>query len=542
VNEPRSLAHLASDMTSTLGDAAIALGGRRLGMAAALTAGIHLVYTVLYRTVWIAWGSTLGLVTALFGLAMSTLIAFYLLSAPRPARSVVLAGVTYEVLLALTLGLSESTSISASEPSKQASWSAVVIVLFPLLLPARAWVVLSASALAAAMTPVSMAIVFAAEGRPWPPASVVASYVLPPFASALISWAPTRVISQLRAEAQRARRLGSYELVRMLGAGGMGEVWLATHRLLARPAAVKLIKPEVLGATDVAKRTQILRRFEREARVTANLGSPHTVALYDFGVSAEGTLFYVMELLDGVDLETLVERFGPLPPERVVHLLTQACDSLEDAHSRGLIHRDIKPANLFLSRRGKQVDFVKLLDFGLVKRWNRAEDDELARSLAQAGASVDQTAMGKIVGTPAFLAPEAALGEQAVDQRADLYALGCVGYWMLTGQYVFAESSVIAMAIAHISKEPDPPSTRIAQPIAAELEAILMRCLAKDRDARFPSATALREALAACPLPEAWTRERASAWWEQHLGKSQPPETAAGDSSAQSSSWNALSR
>lgn len=523
MNEPRSLAHLASDTTSTFGDDAVALSAKRLGFAAALTAGVIVVYTVLYQTLWAAWANPIGLVSALLGLVISAATAFYLLGAPRPAKGVVAAGVGYEVFLALMLSLSETASVNHATPSPQASWAAVVIVLFPLLLPARAWVVLSASVAAAAMTPVAMALVFAAQEKPWPSPTVVASYVLPPFVCALMSWAPTRVISQLAAEARRARRLGSYELSRLLGAGGMGEVWLGTHRLLARPAAVKLIKPEVLGATDPEKRAQILRRFEREAQVTANLGSPHTVALYDFGVSAEGTLFYVMELLDGVDLETMVERFGPLPSERVVHLLLQACDSLEDAHARGLIHRDIKPANLFLSRKGKQVDFVKLLDFGLVKRWNSAEDDQLAKSLVQVGASVEATAMGKIVGTPAFLAPEAALGEQAVDQRADLYALGCVGYWMLTGEYVFPESSVIAMAIAHISKEPEPPSARTSLAIVPELEAILMRCLAKDRDARPATAAELRDALAACPVASPWTRERAGAWWQENLGGSAPP-------------------
>ncbi len=526
MNAPRALAHLASNSNSGFGEQAVALSARRLGFAAALTASIHLVYTVLYRTLWIASANPIGLVTGVLGIALSAAVAVYLLSAPRPVQRVVAAGVTYEVFLALTLGLSESASLTYTSPSPQASWAAVVIVLFPLLLPTRPSVVLSASVAAAAMTPVAMGIVFAVRERAWPAPAITASHVLPPFFCALMSWAPTKVISQLTAEARQARRLGSYELSKLLGAGGMGEVWLGTHRLLARPAAVKLIKPEVLGATDPVKRAQMLRRFEREARVTANLGSPHTVALYDFGVSAEGTLFYVMELLDGVDLETLVERFGPLPSERVVHLLLQACDSLEDAHARGLIHRDIKPANLFLSRKGKQVDFVKLLDFGLVKRWNSAEDEQLATSMLQAGASVDQTALGKIVGTPAFLAPEAALGEQAVDQRADLYALGCVGYWMLTGQYVFPENSVIAMAIAHISKEPEPPSARTSQVIVPELEAILLRCLAKDRDARPASATALREALAACPLPAEWTRERASAWWQQHLGDSAAPESA----------------
>ncbi|HMJ12962.1 MAG TPA: serine/threonine-protein kinase, partial [Polyangiaceae bacterium] len=369
---------------------------------------------------------------------------------------------------------------------------------------------------AAATVPLAMALIFAVTGRPWPEGAVVTSYVIPPLVCAVLAWAPTRVLEQLSAAVQKARRVGNYELRERLGAGGMGEVWLGRHRLLARPAAVKLIKPEMLGAKDQRARELVMRRFEREAQVTASLESQHTVELYDFGVSAEGVLFYVMELLRGVDLDTLVERFGPLPSERVVYFLIQACDSLEEAHARGLIHRDIKPANLFVSRKGSSVDLLKVLDFGLVKRWNRDDDDELVKSLELSAPGTGQTVAGQIVGTPAFLAPEAALGEQAVDQRADIYALGCVGYWMLTGTHVFVEDSVIAIALAHITKAPEPPSKHV-QGIAPELEALLMSCLQKDPEKRPRSAEALRSALEAIVLPNPWSRERAHAFWQQHL-------------------------
>ena len=456
--------------------------------------------------------------SGLLGLVVSAAAAAYLLSGTRPSSRVVAVGVVYEVLLALVLGFSEAAAANHQVNSAQVSWAAVVIMLFPLLIPARALVVFAAAVAAACMTPLSMAILFGLRGQPWPPAGVAASYVLPPFLCAVLAWAPTRVLTRLAAEVRQARRLGNYELRERLGEGGMGEVWRASHRLLARPAAVKLIKPEVLGAKDTRARSMLVERFEREAQVTASLGSPHTVDLYDFGVSAEGELFYVMELLSGLDLETLVQRFGPLPSERVVHLLVQACDSLEEAHGRGLIHRDIKPANMFVSRKGNIVDFVKVLDFGLVKHWNSGDDAALTRSLESSGlGSVAQTAAGQIVGTPAFLAPEAALGEQAVDQRADLYALGCVGYWLLTGEYVFTASSVVAMAIDHVSKRPEPPSARTEQAVVPELETVLMRCLEKDREARPASAAALREALEAIPLARPWTRERAQAWWRQHL-------------------------
>ena len=232
--------------------------------------------------------------------------------------------------------------------------------------------------------------------------------------------------------------MGSYHLEDLLGKGGMGEVWKATHRFLARSAAVKLIMPSALGAKDEAAAQVTLRRFEREAQTTASLRSPHTIELYDFGVSRDGTFYYVMELLDGLDLQTLVAKHGPQPPERVVFLLRQACHSLYEAHKAGLVHRDIKPANIFMCRYGTDLDFVKVLDFGIVKREQMAGKEE-----------AQLTAVGMISGTPAYLAPEMALAEGPTDGRADLYALGCVGYWLLTGQLVFDKANAMAMVVAH---------------------------------------------------------------------------------------------
>jgi serine/threonine protein kinase len=495
----------------------VELTARRLGIATAFTGFVHLVYLVLYRTVWVAVSSLVGTFAALLGLAASIAAAGYLLRGKRSAASVTRVAIGYELCLTFTLAISESWTVTYSSPSPQVSWSAVVIALFPFLIPASPRVILAASLASAATGPLGMALVFTLSGRPWPEVSVLASFVLPSFLCALLAWAPSNAIHRLGAAVQRARRLGNYELIERLGQGGMGEVWRANHRLLARPAAVKLIKPEMLGAKDAESRQLLIRRFEREAQATASLDSPHTVELYDFGVSSEGVLFYVMELLRGLDLQSLVERFGPLPSERVVHLLAQACDSLEDAHGRDLIHRDIKPANLFVAQKGGICDFVKVLDFGLVKRWRADEGVGLRDSLQSLVQSRSQTAVGQIVGTPAFLAPEAALGEQAIDARADLYGLGCVAYWMLTGTMVFDETSAFAMAVAHVTKEPLRPSQRVSQPIAPELEAIVMACLHKDRERRPSSAGALRELLATVPLSEPWSRARARAWWRTHV-------------------------
>ncbi|HMI93459.1 MAG TPA: serine/threonine-protein kinase, partial [Polyangiales bacterium] len=476
----------ASASGSLAGDH-VASTARRLGLVAAATAALHVVYLILYRTEWAAESHLVGILTGLVGVAVSIAAAGYLLSGQRAASRVAIVAVGYEIVLSFVLAMSQTWSVPYDAPTAQVSWVAVLIALFPFLIPASPRVILAASLASAATVPLALVLLFELGGRPWPDGSVIASFVLPAFLCAFLAWAPTSTLHRLGVAVERARRLGSYELVERLGQGGMGDVWRAKHRLLARPAAVKLIKPEMLGAENAASRAALIRRFEQEAQATASLDSVHTVELYDFGVSADGALFYVMELLHGVDVQQLVERFGPLPSGRVIHLLMQACDSLADAHSHGLIHRDIKPANLFVARKGGSCDFLKVLDFGLVKRWGAGDAGELADSLhdlARADTLAQHTAVGQIVGTPAFLAPEAALGEQAVDGRADLYALGCVGYWMLTGRAVFEETSAIAMAVAHVSKEPVPPSQRVDQPIDPALEQLVLECLHKDRERR----------------------------------------------------------
>jgi hypothetical protein len=233
---------------------------------------------------------------------------------------------------------------------------------------------------------------------------------------------PAILLMRVGREVNRARELGSYRLVRLLGKGGMGEVWRAEHRMLARPADIKLIRPDTIPA-DSAEASRVLQRFEREAQATARLQSPHSIELYDFGMTNEGAFYYVMELLEGMDLKTLVQRFGPLPAGRAVSLLAQACDSLADAHHLGLVHRDVKPANLYACRKGLLVDFVKVLDFGLVitARDQPGEDMRLTRA-------------GSATGTPSFMAPEMVVSHGELDGRADVYALGCVAYYLLTGK------------------------------------------------------------------------------------------------------------
>jgi serine/threonine-protein kinase len=302
-----------------------------------------------------------------------------------------------------------------------------------------------------------------------------------------------------------AQELGSYQLVELLGHGGMGEVWRAKHRLLARNAAIKLVRPEVLGAGNAEEGRVMLRRFEREAQATAALSSPHTIRLFDFGMTDDGTFYYVMELLSGRDLESLVKEFGPVPASRALMLLRQTCHSLADAHARGMVHRDLKPANIYVCRMGLEYDFVKVLDFGLVKLSDRRQGETLV--------TMEHTTTG----TPAYMAPEIVLGEAQVDRRADVYALGCVLYYLLTGELVFEADTSIKMMLKHVQQTPTPPSQRTELPIPREVDDIVMACLEKDPVKRPQNAEELFRRLNQVTERESWTLDSAKAWWERHL-------------------------
>ena len=308
-------------------------------------------------------------------------------------------------------------------------------------------------------------------------------------------------IDGLEGEVEAARKAGSYRLMEPLGQGGMGEVWRAEHAMLARPAAVKLIRPVALEG-EQSKIEQVMRRFEREAQATASLTSANTVEVYDFGHTAEGDFYYVMELLNGLNLEELVRRFGPLPSARVAHLLAQACDSLYEAHEVGLIHRDIKPANLFACRRGNRFDVVKVLDFGLVKPFLRE------------ASAAKLTAEGSFAATPSYTSPESVLDPDGLDGRSDIYLLGCVGYWLTCGCPPFEGSTPFKVVQQHATAAPTLPSARTELDIDPELERIILSCMAKFPEERPPDAAVLRKAL--LPVADGWSEESARSWWEKH--------------------------
>jgi serine/threonine-protein kinase len=383
------------------------------------------------------------------------------------------------------------------------TWVTPLIVFFPLIVPSPPRITLVTAIAAAATRPLGLLLLELSVGAELSLSEYVGSTFSPAFA-VFLAYVGSRVVHGMSVDLSAAQRMGSYELVSRLGAGGMGEVWRAHHQLLARPAAVKLIRPETL-AKDEADQRVTLARFEREAQATAALYSPHTIQLYDFGITESGTFYYVMELLHGLDLETLVSRFGPLPAARVTYLLLQVCDSLGEAHAQGLIHRDIKPANIYVCRYGRRLDHVKVLDFGLVKY--RERDDER---------DIRLTAPDHVSGTPAFIAPEQVMGE-SVDGRTDVYQLGCVAFWLLTGTNVFRGKSAVATMMMHVQTVPDPPSHRSEQAIPEALDQLVLSCLEKDPARRPQSIDRLAELLRSCDVGDPWTEEAARNWWELHM-------------------------
>ena len=297
----------------------------------------------------------------------------------------------------------------------------------------------------------------------------------------------------------------------------MGEVYRAKHRLLARPAAVKLISPNALRGGSLDENRVVIERFRREAEAAATLRSPHTIELYDYGVAEDGTFYYVMELLDGINFHDLVHMFGPLPPERVINLIVQACDSLGEAHLAGLVHRDVKPSNILACRMGLKVDYVKVVDFGLVKNDPKHSEQQ-----------VDITSAGSVSGTPAFMAPESVSGIGTVGPAADVYALGCVAYWLLTGQNVFKASNPTMMMLQHVQAAPVPPSLKAPHPIPMDFETIIMMCLAKDASNRPSNAADLAQRLQKCRVAIPWSDVRAHEWWRDNRAPGIPLEPGIG--------------
>lgn len=355
---------------------------------------------------------------------------------------------------------------------------------------------------------------------PWPkgevgdmayPATLVTAFFWAIVVAMAASFSHT--IYGLRKAVRDIRRLGQYTLEEKLGEGGMGVVYRASHAMLRRPTAIKLLHPDRAGK-------EALARFEREVQRTAMLTHPNTVTVFDYGQTTDGVFYYAMELLEGASLQEIVDVDGPQPAERVIHLLEQAAGSLAEAHDAGLIHRDIKPGNILVVDRGGIADLVKVVDFGLVK------------DVRSEAADATVTNVGSITGTPLYMAPEMITAADTVDARTDLYALGAVGYWLLTGTHVFRGNSVMEVLAHHLHTEPERPSARLNVQVDRDLEKVLLACLAKRPDERPASAHALRDQLRACAAARRWTNTRASEWWKAHrhqLRSAQAPGTSPAD-------------
>lgn len=301
----------------------------------------------------------------------------------------------------------------------------------------------------------------------------------------------------LQAQAFEAQQLGQYRLSKRLGSGGMGEVYLAEHLLLRRPCAVKLIRPDQAGDPTT------LQRFEREVQAMATLTHWNTVEIYDYGHADDGTFYYVMEYLPGQNLENLVGHYGPLPPARAIYLLRQVCGALHEAHNVGLLHRDIKPSNIIACERGDVFDVVKLLDFGLVQETRLGKNGDRL------------TEHGTVIGSPPYMSPEQAAGKSSIDARSDIYSLGAVAYFLLTGQAPFVRETAMMMLMAH-AYEPVVPPAKLRPEVPDDLQAVVLRCLEKDPSRRFPDARSLEQALASCADADQWTQEQAALWWHEH--------------------------
>jgi serine/threonine-protein kinase len=485
---------------------------RRIGTLAILTAitvvGASVLHHALSPDIAAAQQTPLFRLSALALVLAAVGLAALQRSDLLTSQDLLDVGLVFETGGALALSLMENASpLNASVArgyTEVSAWIAICVMV----IPNRPWKSIAAALASAAMVPCGHLLAAEVLGYPAMRWNGLAAYTL---GGAIVAgWTPfisTR-LHRMREDLRQARDFGSYHLEKLVGRGGMGEVWLAHHRLLRREAAVKLVLPRFLGELNGPARRKAQRRFEQEAQVIASLRSPHTVAIYDFGVAENGSLYYAMEYLHGLNAEQLVERYGLQPAGRVVAFLRQAIDSLEEAHDAGLIHRDVKPSNVFISRLGKSTDFVKLLDFGLVKVLS---DPEGATAITQT----------QPAGTPAFMAPEQVRGE-TIDARTDIYGLGCIAYFLLTGTVVFNKSGAMATAMAHLTEQPELPSRRSELAIPASLERVVMACLAKNPSQRPQSAADLRAQLEACADVPRWSQADADAWWELHR-----PETAA---------------
>ncbi len=420
-------------------------------------------------------------------------------------------GIVFQIAIAFSIAMFETTfPWDPNAPVLGHSGVAVWLALCGLLLPNAPMKSALAALFSALAWPAAYYLNLNLHGFTPLPWNRLLIWILPLLLMAVWMYVLNLRVFLMQWSQAKAEDLGSYQLDYLIGKGGMGEVWRARHKMLARDAAVKLIRGDILAGATGRQEAVIRQRFEREARATASLRSPNTVALYDFGRTSDNTFYYVMELLDGIDLQTMVDQYGPLHAGRVANIILGISNSLREAHRAGMVHRDIKPKNIVLAKQGVQYDFVKVLDFGLVKsKTSEAEANLL-------------TMDGVATGTPAYLPPEIAMGEKKIDGRADLYSLGCVAYFLLTGKLVFNEPTTTAMALAHVQKQPTPLS-ELNPKIPAGLEAVVMKLLSKKPEERFATAEELHRKIRSLTDTPQWCEDAAMTWWKENLPETNIP-------------------
>ena len=473
------LARMVFAIAAVMGTASIATHAATGGHASETGGALHEVFHALTLlpalAVWLRCrGAVMRVQTVQVidaGLTITACVLYALLGVSATTS----LSVAFSVVLAMTYTL-VGRSIIVPSSALRTFWISAAGVT-----PAIAYLAMQRVPLQFGQSPES-ARVFAAFAMLWCFFAIVAAV------------ANSRQLYGLRAQIREFGKLGQYTLEDKIGEGGMGVVYRATHAMLRRPAAIKLLSKERASESDEA-------RFEREVQLTSRLAHPNTVSIFDYGRTHDGVFYYVMEYLDGLDLSQLVQATGPLAPSRAIHILAQVCGALGEAHALALVHRDIKPANIVLTERIDEPDVVKVVDFGLAKALEQNDGD---------------TRAGSVIGTPMYLAPEAITTPHLVDGRADIYALGAVAYFLLTGRNVFEGQTVVEVLGKHLFDVPSAPSSHVATPIPADLEALVLRCLAKDREARPPSASALRALLLACEDGSRYDRAGATTWWGEH--------------------------
>ena len=484
---------------------------QRVAIAGAVGAGLWLFGLVMDAIVMpLTLGTrppALMITTDILGVLVSAALFAFIRHSSYAPQLKADVGLMFMVLNALAVALvnTQARTVTIFTMGGHVSWMTIVILVGSMILPTTPRKMLAAALFSASLDPLG---VWVAHLRGLNVPSLVDTFVIfmPNYACAIVAILPSHVLQRIGRKLRQAQDMGSYHLVELLGRGGMGEVWRAEHRLLARGAAIKLVRPELLGASTEASARTMLRRFEREAQATASLSSPHTIRIFDFGVTADRSFYYVMELLSGRDLDSLVREFGPVPADRTLFLLSQVCHSLADAHARGLVHRDVTPANIYACRMGLEYDFVKVLDFGLVK----FNDPSTMQTTLMTGPHVT-------TGTPAFMAPEIITNEGEVDQRADVYALGCVAYYLLTGQLVFEADTPMKMFLQHMQATPIPPSLRSELRIPREVDELVLACLEKEPANRPQNAEEVLRMIRSCRSAQSWDHDSARGWWQTNL-------------------------